>query len=155
MLFRSAAVMFLQQFPVFWKKRASVLLFTSIAFALWFLAVGFDLLKIEEEFIALVLGLSTIALCVGLEKTTYRGINPFWYLVGSASFYGGMFVFLEDSVIEIVFLAIACAGVFLSTWARSKTLLSVSTLAILAYISYFTAQNFQDSLGWQIGRAHV
>lgn len=146
----TAGLMFFQQFTVFWKKRDNALLFTSITFALWFLAVWFDLLEIDEELIAVVLGLSTVALCTGLEKTDYRGINPFWYLVGSASFYTGLFELLEDSAIEPAFLAMTCAGVFLSTWIRSRTLLFVSTLSILAYISYFTAQHFQDSLGWPL-----
>jgi len=33
---------------------------------------------------------------------------------------------------------------------RSRTLLFTSTVAILAYISYFTSEHFQDSLGWPL-----
>lgn len=146
----TAAVMFFQQFSVFWKKRETTLLFTSLLFALWFLAVWFDLLGMDEKLIAIVLGASTVGFCVGLEGTRYRGVNPLWYLVGSASFFTGLFELVEHSAIEIVFLAVACGGVFLSTWVRSRTLLFVSTVAILAYISYFTAEHFQDSLGWPL-----
>ena len=53
-------------------------------------------------------------------------------------------------MVVVVALAVACGGVFLSTWVRSRTLLFVSTVAILAYISYFTNEHFQDSLGWPL-----
>jgi hypothetical protein len=40
--------------------------------------------------------------------------------------------------------------VYLSIAVRSRVLLIVSTVAILAYISYFTSEHFLDSLGWPI-----
>jgi uncharacterized membrane protein len=146
----TAGVMFCQQFAVFWKKRETALLFTSIFFATWFLVAWFDLLGMDEELIAVLMGLSMIGLCIGLDKTSHGSITPFWYLLGSGSFYTGLFELLENSAFEVLFLAVACGGVFLSTWARSRMLLFVSTLSILAYISYFTAEHFQDSLGWPL-----
>jgi hypothetical protein len=77
-------------------------------------------------------------------------MNPFWYLLGSIGFLSGWFEMVQDTFIELSFLVAACAGVFLSTWVRSRTLLFVSTVAILAYIGYFTAENFRDSLGWPL-----
>ena len=62
----------------------------------------------------------------------------------------GLFELVQHTAIELAFLAVACGGVFLSTWVRSRTLLFVSTVAILAYISYFTNEHFQDSLGWPL-----
>jgi hypothetical protein len=62
----------------------------------------------------------------------------------------GLFELVRHSVMEIQFLVFACGGVFLSTWARSRVLLFVSTVAKLAYISYFTTEHFQDSLGWPL-----
>jgi len=146
----TAAVMALQQGLVFWQKRDTTLLFTTVVFTLWFLAVTLDLLNVDDEFIALILGASTVSLCVGLEATPQRGMNPFWYLFGSASFYYGLFDMIQDNAIEPAFLGAACAGVFLSTWVRSRILLFTSTVAILAYISYFTSEHFQDSLGWPL-----
>ena len=119
-------------------------------FALWFFGVALDLVNVAEELIALILGASTLSLCIGLERTPYRGMTPFWYLAGSILFLHGLFELVQRTVIELVFLAVACAGVFLSTWVRSRTLLFVCTIAILAYISYFTAEHFQDSLGWPL-----
>ena len=139
-----------QQAAVFWQKRDTVLLFTSLVFALWFFGVALDLVHVDEEFVALILGASILSLCIGLENTRHRGMTPFWYLAGSVLFFLGLFELVQRTAFELVFLAVACAGVFLSTWVRSRTLLFVCTIAILTYISYFTAEHFQDSLGWPL-----
>ncbi len=146
----TSGLMLFQQFAVFWKKRETSLLFTSIFFALCFFSVGLDWLNVDEELNVLLMGASTILLCIGLEGTAFRSVNPWWYLVGSAGFYFGLFDMLKHSPVEILFLAVACGGVFLSTWVRSRVLLFVSTVTILAYISYFTSEHFQDSLGWPL-----
>jgi len=146
----TAGILVFQQAAVFWQKRDTTLLFTSLFFALWFFAVTLDLLNVDENLIALILGASTIGFCVGLERTPHRGMNPFWYLFGSAWFLYGLFDLVQHSAVELIFLAAACGGVFLSTWVRSRTLLFVSTISILAYISYFTHEHFQDSLGWPL-----
>lgn len=146
----TGAIMAMQQFAVFWQKRDTTLLFTTLFFLLWFIGVTLDLFKVDEELNALILGAFTVSLCVGLERTPYKGVNPFWYLFGSASFFYGLFDLVKHSVIELIFLGAACGGVFLSTWLRSRTLLFTSTVAILAYISYFTSEHFQESLGWPL-----
>ena len=146
----TAGIMGFQQVAVFWQKRDTVLLFTSLVFALWFFGVALDLVHVDEEFVALILGTSILSLCIGLENTRHRGMTPFWYLAGSVLFFHGLFELVQRTAFELVFLAVACAGVFLSTWVRSRTLLFVCTIAILTYISYFTAEHFQDSLGWPL-----
>jgi hypothetical protein len=142
--------MTVQQGAVFWQKRDTTLLFTTVFFALWFFGVTLDLLKVDDDLIALILGASTVGFCLGLERTPYNGLNPFWYLVGSFAFFYGLFELIQHSAVELVFLGAACGGVFLSTWVRSRTLLFTSSVAILAYISYFTSEHFQDSLGWPL-----
>ena len=146
----TAGIMGFQQAAVFWQKRDTVLLFTTLVFALWFFGVALDLVHVDEEFVALILGTSILSLCIGLENTRHRGMTPFWYLAGSVLFFHGLFELVQRTAFELVFLAVACAGVFLSTWVRSRTLLFVCTIAILTYISYFTAEHFQDSLGWPL-----
>ena len=60
----------------------------------------------------------------------------------------GLFSLLEESVLEI--LAAACDVVFLSTWIKSRSLFLVGTVAILAYVGYYTAEHFTDVVGWPI-----
>lgn len=146
----TSGIMVFQQAAVFWQKRDTTLLFTSLVFALWFFGVALDLGHVDGEFIAMLLGASTLGFCIGLERTPYKGINPFWYLFGSIIFFHGLFEWVQHTAVELVFLAVACGGVFLSTWVRSRTMLFVSSIAILAYTSYFTYEHFQDSLGWPL-----
>jgi uncharacterized membrane protein len=146
----TAGIMAFQQAAVFWQKRDTTLLFTSLLFTLWFFGVTLDLFGVDDEAVALLLGASTLMFCVGLERTTYSGMNPFWYLVGSLMFYHGLFDWVQHSALELIFLAFAVGGVFLSTSVRSRTLLFTSNLAILAYIGYFSYQHFQDSSGWPL-----
>ncbi len=146
----TACIMGFQQAAVFWQMRDTTLLFTTLVFALWFFGVALDLVNVEDELNAMILGASTLSFCIGLERTRHRGMTPFWYLAGSILFLHGLFELVQRTTFELVFLAVACAGVFLSTYVRSRTLLFACTIAILAYISYFTAEHFQDSLGWPL-----
>lgn len=144
----TSSTMALQQAVVFWKNRDTTLLFTTLVFVLWLLSVVFRLLEVDNDVVAMVLGCSIIILCIGLEQTPHRTLTPFWFLAGSSLFYGGLGSLVLDTSIEILFLVAACGGVLLSAIARSRSLLVVSTLAILGYVSYFTSQYFLDSMGW-------
>lgn len=146
----TSGVMLVQQGAVFWQKRDTILLFTTWVFALWFLAVAFDLQEADRDFIALLLGALTVGLSMGLERTRYGPLIPFWYFAGSSFLYYGLFGLIQHTILELTFLAVACGGVFLSTYVRSRTLLFVSTVAVLGYISYFTQEHFADSLGWPL-----
>ena len=146
----TAGVMAMQQAAVFWQRRDTALLFTTIVFASWFFVVWLDLLGADDDFVAFVLGASIVGLCVGLERTAHRALTPFWYCIGAIAFFGGLFSLIEDTLIELLFMVAACGGVFLSTYVRSRALLFISTIAMLAYISYFTNQHFIDSLGWPL-----
>jgi hypothetical protein len=48
------------------------------------------------------------------------------------------------------FYGTACGVVFLSTWAKSRSLLFVGTVAILGYVGYYTSEHFSDVVGWPI-----
>ena len=100
----TAAIMLFQQAAVFWQKRYTTLLFTSVIFALWFFGVSLDLFGADDELIAVILGVSTVSLCFGLERTPHRVMNPFWYLLGSVWLFYGLFELVKHSVIELIFL---------------------------------------------------
>jgi hypothetical protein len=142
--------MVVQQGAVFWKKQDTTLLFTSLAFAVWFLGTALDILEVDNDLIALILGVSTVGLCNGLQHTVHRGLTPFWYFVGSIAFFGGLFSLMQDTPVELLFLAVACSSVYLSIYVRSRTLLFVSIASILGYIGYFTSKHFLDSFGWPL-----
>lgn len=145
-----SGVMAFQQVLVLIKTGRTTLLFTGIVFVVAFLLILFDKIGIDYDITALVLGASILSLSAGLNETKHDVITPFWYFVGSMWLFYGVFALIENSAIEILFIAVASALVYVSTVVRSRTLLFVSTIAILAYIGYFSAKHFVESIGWPI-----
>ena len=128
----------------------STLLFLSISFAALCLWTVLDLAGVDEGLTALTLGASGVLAAVGAERAGYRDITPPWYFLGAAAFLGGLFDLVEATAFETVFVAAAAGFVYLSVALRSRTLLVVATLALLAYTGWFTAEHFADSIGWPL-----
>ena len=143
-------VMFLQQAPVFYAKRRTVLALTSVFFGMSFCSVAFDLLNIPDTLNIFVL--SAAVMCIGwsLDNSKHKAIAPLHYFFGSIGILGATYDFLRNSPIEILYLGVCCGIIFLSTVARSRVLLINATLATLCYIGYFTARYFTDTLGWPL-----
>lgn len=139
-----------QQGTIFWKKRRTMMLFTTLLFGLGFFVTVCDLLDVDEALIAVVLGFSLLCLSYRIGQSRHRVITPLWYFIGSISFLSGIFDFIKNTPFEILHLGISCFLVYISTYAKSRTLLVVSTLSILSYIGYFTGKHFADSIGWPI-----
>jgi hypothetical protein len=146
----TAGAMAVQFCALFGALRRSTLLFGCILFSVLFSWTAFDLLEVDETVVAIVLGVSMLLTAVGVDRTPHRDVTPPWYFFGAAAFLYGFFDVVEDSALEISFLAAAAAFVYLSAAVHSRTLLFVSTLAILAYTAYFTGQHFADSIGWPL-----
>ena len=140
----------IQQLVTFIRLRRTTLLFIAMVLLSIFTLILFDVLDIDYSITALVLGISLISICVGLDRTPHAVITPFWYFAASSWALYGLFDIVENTFIEILFLAAASALVYLSTVVRSRTLLFVATVAMLAYIGYFSAENFVESIGWPI-----
>lgn len=60
------------------------------------------------------------------------------------------FDFLKNQTYEVLFLGLAAILIYVSITAQNRTLLLVSTLAMLSYISHYTYTHFNDVLGWPI-----
>jgi len=125
-------------------------LFLAIVFAVLFWWTAFDLLGMGARYISACLGGSMLLAAVGLDRTRHAEISPVWYLLGSAALLYGLFDIVRATMVEALFLAAAAAFVYVAALVRSRTLLFVSTLAILAYTGYFTGRHFADSIGWPL-----
>ena len=145
-----SGVMAAQQLVTMIRTQRTSLLFTGLVFVVAFVLILFDMLDVDYTITALVLGASILSLSAGLQDTRHEVITPFWYLVGSAWLLWGVFDLIENTAIEVLFMAAASALVYMSTVVRSRTLLFVSTVAMLSYIGYFSAEHFVDSIGWPI-----
>ena len=76
--------------------------------------------------------------------------HPVLYFCGATAFLVGLFDAVERTPAEILFIAVAAGFVYTSVVVHSRTLLAVSTLAILAYTGWFTGEHFVDSVGWPL-----
>ena len=130
--------------------RRSTALFFTVAYATIFWATALDLADADGNVIAIVIGIALLLLAVRVDRTPYRDITSAWYFFGGVFFLAGLFDAVERTTFEILFLLTAIGLVYLSAAVRSRMLLFVSTLAILAYVGWFTSEHFADSIGWPL-----
>jgi predicted membrane protein DUF2157 len=146
----TTATLAVQFAAVFGRLRRSTPLFLAAIFATSFLWTALDLLNVDEKVIALVVGASLLLAAVGMDRSGHEDITPLFYFLGAVGFLFGFFDSVKRTPFEITFVAVAAAFVYLATVLRTRTLLFVATLAILAYTGYFTGEHFADSVGWPL-----
>jgi hypothetical protein len=144
-------VMAVQQGCTFWAKDRTVLAFTTLFFGCSFFAIAFDLMKLDPDLIGAVIGLSLVCIGWSLNKSKHKALAGVTWFFGSFFFLAAAYDTLRKSPFEILFLGLSCGTIFLSTVARSRTLLVVGTLATLGYICYFIDKHFHNSLAGPIG----
>ena len=149
MLFMSI-FMLIQQGATFWAKRRTVLAFSAILFGCIFFGTLFDLWDMNEKLIGIVIGSSILCVAYALQQSKHIAISPFWYFVGAVIVMWSVFEAVENTAFELIYLGLAALLIFLSTVVRSRSLLSVGTLAMLIYIGYYTAKHFANTVGWPI-----
>lgn len=145
-----AGFMLIQQGATLWAKRRTVLAFSAILFGCIFFTTLFDLWDLNQKLIGIVIGASILCLAYALQQSKHLAIAPFWYLVGAIVLMWSVFEAVENTPFELIYLGLAALLIFLSTNVRSRTLLTVGTLAMLGYIGYYTAEHFANTLGWPI-----
>ena len=108
-------------------------------------------LSTSANWASLITGLSVMLTAYGLQKDGryYRliGLN---YLIGSILFYSGLFDLVQDTPVELLYLAITAAILYACVVLQSRTLLLTTVIAMLAFIGYFSAEHFANSLGWPV-----
>ena len=146
----TAGVMALQFAGVFASLRRSTPLFLTIFFARCSGGRRSICSGWTTRSAPLILGTSLLLTAVGVDRSGHRDISPALYLFGAIGFLYGFFDIVENTAVEILFIAAAAGFVYLSVVLHSRMLLFVATLAILAYTGYFTGEHFADSVGWPI-----
>lgn len=143
-------VMITQQLLTFISMRLPVLLFTTLWFGAWFFLTAFDMLEVPEKQNVLVVGLSLLFIAFSLRHSIYAKVATLANIFGATMFLGSTFALLENSALEPAYLGIVCFMIYISIIEQSTSLLVIGTLAMLSYISYFTAQHFIGSVGWPV-----
>lgn len=143
--------MLLQFALLFVALKRSFLAFAALVFGGIFFGTAMDKLGMDDTLIAITLGVSYLCLSTALAGSVHQRVSSFWYLVGGVMLLGGVWDWLEDSAIEVLFLGVAAGLVYLSTVVKSRTLLFVSTIAMICYIGHFSYTYFEDSAAWPLG----
>jgi hypothetical protein len=139
-------LMVIQQGCAFWATRRTVLAFTTIIFAAGFTTVALDLLHVGHDLMGIVVGLSLGCVAWSLDRSPHRALAGPAYFVAALLFLGAWYHALRHSAIEVLFVGLSCTVVFLSIVTRSRSLLAVGTLALIAYIGYFISEHFENNL---------
>lgn len=144
-------VMMVQQGCAFVAKDRTVLAFTTLVFSGLFLFTALDLLEIPANLIGLVMGTSLTCIGWSLDRSKHKPLAWICYLAGTCMVLCVAADILRNTPFEILFLGLSCGVIFLSTVARSRTLLVVGTIALLSYVGYFMDKYFGGLLAGPIG----
>lgn len=104
------------------------------------------------DYLTMTIGISYL-ICAYLFRSDWNDrLSPLLNFFGAIGFYGAAFSQVPDRVfMEMLFPILAFGGLALSVaLLHSRLLLVISNLAIIAYIIYFTAEYFADSIGWPV-----
>lgn len=140
----------LQQIFTLSNYKGGEIVLALICFVGVFCATTFDLMSVRADYNALVIGVSLFLIAYALTSSIYISLTPVLYLVAGSLILFSSFDLLQDTRIEFVYVAISVFFMYLSTLVLSRTLLFISSLALIAYISYFSSKHFVNSIGWPI-----
>ena len=110
----------------------------------------FDL-NLSGELIGIIIGLSVMLLGWYFKEKKYSFIAPVFYVLGSLGFLYSLFQGVESKpFLDLIFLAVAVSMMILSVQIKNKVLLTISTIAIIGFLGYFTDEYFADVTGWPV-----
>lgn len=95
-------------------------------------------------------GISLTLCAVWLRSLSRMAALPLWFFFGAVLWLGGLYSLLRDTSGEVLYIGIAAAGLYIALLLRSRAALAVSILAMIGFISDFTARHFADAVGWPI-----
>lgn len=103
------------------------------------------------EYITMVIGLSYLLLAYAFRDGWNKPLIGVLNFFGIIGLLGAAFLQVFDSVLwQLSYFIIVLGGVAMSVYLRSRSILVISTLFLIAHISYITGEYFADSLGWPI-----
>lgn len=105
----------------------------------------------QTNWASLVIGICLISTAYGLQKETrFPRLISLGYLVGSLMVYSGLFDLVENTPVELLYLAVTTSALYACVALHSRALLLTTVLAMLGFIGYYSTEHFSNSLGWPI-----
>lgn len=120
---------------------------------IWLNSGLFDLVADATEFnwASLIIGLSVMFTAYGLQKAgRYPRLSGLGYFIGSVMAYSGLFDLVQNTSIELIYLAVTASTLYVCVVLQSRALLLTTVIAMLGFIGYYSAEHFANSLGWPI-----
>src|SRR3989338_742354 len=103
------------------------------------------------QYITMVIGVSYLLLGYSFHGSWNKHLTGILYFLGSLAFLGSAFSQVFDSSAwRLSYVLLVIGVVLLSVYLRSRGILAVSTIFLIAYVSYITSKYFANSLGWPI-----
>jgi len=102
-------------------------------------------------YLTMTIGASYLFLAHAFRSGWNKYLIGALYFFGSGGFLGAAFSRVFDSVPwQLLYFLIVFGGLFLSVYMKSRIILVISTLFLIAHISYITSEYFANSVGWPI-----
>ncbi len=103
------------------------------------------------SYLTMIIGLSYLLLSYSFKNTRNARLIEIFNFLGTIGLFIPTFLKIFDSLIwQFFYLILVIGGFVLSIYVKSRSILLVSTLALLSYVSYITSEYFADSVGWPI-----
>jgi hypothetical protein len=100
---------------------------------------------------SLLAGVCVICSAYGMHKAgRYPRLIALGYFIGSILAYGGLFDLVQNTHVELFYLAVTASVLYACVLLQSRALLLNTVIAMLAFIGYFSEKHFANSLGWPI-----
>jgi peptidoglycan/LPS O-acetylase OafA/YrhL len=103
------------------------------------------------QYTTMAMGTSYLLLAHAFRDGWNKKLIGVLYFFGITGFLGAAFSQVFDSAPwQMLYFLIVIGGLALSVYMRSRSILVMSTLFLIAHVSYITSEYFADSLGWPI-----
>ena len=100
---------------------------------------------------SLIIGVCVMLTAYGLQKAgRYPRLIGLGYFIGSIMAYAGLFDLVQNTSVELLYIAVTASILYFCVVLQSRALLLTTVIAMLAFIGYYSAEHFANSLGWPI-----
>ncbi len=102
-------------------------------------------------YLTMVIGASYVLFGYAFKNTWNAKLSESLYTLGSLGILGAAYSQVFDSgVWRMMYFFVVLGGIYLSVYIKNRNVLILSTIFLVAHVSYITSKYFADSLGWPL-----
>jgi len=100
---------------------------------------------------SLIIGVSVMLTAYGIQMSVrHPHLSGLGYFIGSVMAYSGLFDLVQNTSVELLYLAVTASILYACVVLHSRALLITTVIAMLGFIGYYSAEHFSNSLGWPV-----